>query len=173
MASWYRAADGPHANGKDYGRNAMTAAHRTLPFGTRVRVTDLSTRRSATVTITDRGPFVSRRILDLSRAAAVKIGMYRAGVAQVRMDVLSIPRAAQDAEGRWCVQAGAFEHSSAAKKLKKHLQHQYPRAQVIQFKGETGYWVRIRPDGGSLQDAEHVQAQLRLPEGTAYIMRLN
>lgn len=173
MASWYRVASGPHADGRRYGKNAMTAAHRTLPLGTVARVTDLATRRSAIVTITDRGPFVSTRILDLSRAAAIQIGMYRAGIARVRLDVLSIPVASQSKDGRWCVQAGAFQHSGTAKKLKSRLQRQYPRARVTKFKGETGYWVRIRPDGESLQDAKQVQARLHLSEGRAYILRMN
>jgi rare lipoprotein A len=173
IASWYRAADGTHANGHDYGKRAMTAAHRTLPFGTVVRVTDLDTRRSALVTITDRGPFIPGRILDLSSAAAKKIGMYRAGVAKVRMDVLRIPNSAQQNSGRWCVQVGALQHSGTAKKLKSKLLRQYPRARVIQFKGETGYWVRIQPDGETLADAEQLVRQMHLSEGRAYILRLH
>ena len=66
----------------------MTAAHKTLPFGTRVRVTHAGTGRSVTVTINDRGPYIRGRIIDLSRAAAGVIGMRGSGVANVRLEVL-------------------------------------------------------------------------------------
>lgn len=85
-ASWYGAPyhNARAANGQIYNENAMTAAHRTLPMGTTVRVTNMATHQSAVVTITDRGPFVPNRIIDLSRAAAIKTGVYRAGVADAR-----------------------------------------------------------------------------------------
>jgi rare lipoprotein A (peptidoglycan hydrolase) len=76
------------ASGKRFNHNAMTAAHRTLPFGTKVRVTNLRNGRSVIVTINDRGPFTGGRIIDLSRGAAQKIGMIKSGVARVRVDVL-------------------------------------------------------------------------------------
>ena len=93
IASWYGAPyhNAQAANGQVYDENGMTAAHRTLPMGTLVRVTNLSTRQSVVVTITDRGPFVPGRILDLSRAAALKIGVWRTGTARVRIDVLRYP----------------------------------------------------------------------------------
>jgi rare lipoprotein A len=76
------------ASGARFNPNAMTAAHRTLPFGTRVRVTNRSNGRSCVVTINDRGPFVGGRIIDLSRAAAQAISMTGAGVATVSIEVL-------------------------------------------------------------------------------------
>jgi rare lipoprotein A len=76
------------ASGGRFNPNALTAAHRTLPFGTRVRVTHGGNGRSVTVTINDRGPFVRGRIIDLSRAAAGVIGMRGSGVAGVRLEVL-------------------------------------------------------------------------------------
>lgn len=76
------------ASGGMFNPNAMTAAHRTLPFGTKVQVTNASTGRSVTVTINDRGPFVKGRIIDLSSAAAGVIGMKSAGVARVNVAVL-------------------------------------------------------------------------------------
>ncbi len=90
-ASWY--GPGFHgnltANGEIYDQNALTAAHRTLPFGTRVRVTNLNTGLSVVVRINDRGPFVGGRIIDLSAAAATSIGMYYSGTAPVQVDVLN------------------------------------------------------------------------------------
>ena len=89
-ASWY----GPGfqgrrtANGERFDQNALTAAHRTLPFGTRVRVTNLNNERSVVVRINDRGPFVRGRVIDVSRAAAVRLDMLRAGVVPVRVEAL-------------------------------------------------------------------------------------
>ncbi len=76
------------ASGGWFNPNAMTAAHKTLPFGTRVRVTHLSNGRSVVVRINDRGPYIRGRIIDLSKAAAGVIGMQGQGVARVRVDVL-------------------------------------------------------------------------------------
>lgn len=76
------------ANGETFDPNAMTAAHRTLPFGSRIRVTNLDTGRAVVVRINDRGPYAGRRVIDLSRGAAEKVGMTGAGTAQVRLELL-------------------------------------------------------------------------------------
>ena len=90
MASWY--GGGFHgrktASGERYNMNALTAAHRSLPFGTRVLVTNARNGRSVEVRINDRGPFVGGRVIDLSRAAASAIGLTASGVAPVRIAVL-------------------------------------------------------------------------------------
>ncbi len=90
MASYYGAgfANRPTANGERFDPRAMTAAHRTLPFGTRVRVTNLENGRQVVVRINDRGPYRKDRVLDLSRAAAHKLGFLDDGVAHVRIEVL-------------------------------------------------------------------------------------
>jgi len=174
IASWYGAPyhNARGANGQIYNQNAMTAAHRTLPLGTVVRVTNLSTRQSAIVTITDRGPFIPGRILDLSRAAALKTGVWRTGTARVRVDVLSSPSSATP-DGRWCVQIGVFQRDHSAKKLHEQLQRQYPTANVIDFKGATGYWVRIRPAHSSHSAAINIAQAMQLTEGEAYLVRLD
>lgn len=91
MASYY--ADKFHgrktANGEVYDQNKMTAAHRTLPFGTRVRVTNLENARSVELRINDRGPFVEGRIIDVSYRAAQELDFVRAGLARVRVEVLT------------------------------------------------------------------------------------
>lgn len=76
------------ASGGWFNPNAMTAAHKTLPFGTKVRVTNVGNGRSAVVTINDRGPYIAGRIIDLSRAAAGSVGMIGSGLARVRMEIL-------------------------------------------------------------------------------------
>ena len=92
MASWYGGADGLHgaitAGGELFDETALTAAHRTLPFGTKVRVTFLKTGKSVIVRINDRGPYVAGRIIDISRAAAVEIGLESCGVGKVKIEFL-------------------------------------------------------------------------------------
>ena len=76
------------ASGERYDEGELSAAHRTLPFGTRVRLTNLKNGRTVVVTITDRGPFRRGRIVDVSKRAARELGFLRAGVARVRLEVL-------------------------------------------------------------------------------------
>ena len=110
LASWY----GPPyhnrkgANGEIYDQNALTAAHRTLPMNSVVRVTNESTKHSVVVRITDRGPFIEDRAIDLSLAAAKAVDVWRPGVATVKIEVLSAPVPIAEG-GRWCVQIGAFQ----------------------------------------------------------------
>ena len=91
VASWY----GPNfqgkttANGETFDMNELTAAHKSLPFGTRVRVWDLETKRKVVVRINDRGPFVKGRIIDLSKRAASKLGIVDSGIAEVGLEILS------------------------------------------------------------------------------------
>jgi rare lipoprotein A (peptidoglycan hydrolase) len=87
-ASYYSYSKGKTASGSSFDRNSLTAAHRNLPFGTHVRVTDLKTSKSVVVRITDRGPWARGRVIDLSLAAARSLGITDRGVAQVRAEVL-------------------------------------------------------------------------------------
>ncbi len=90
-ASWY--GDKFHgrrtANGERYDMNKLTAAHKTLPFGTKVRVTNSRNGKSVVVRINDRGPFVGNRVIDLSRGAAGAVGIIRSGVAPVTIEIIS------------------------------------------------------------------------------------
>jgi rare lipoprotein A len=87
-ASYYAYPTGKTASGSSFNRDSLTAAHRNLPFGTTVRVTDLARSKSVVVRITDRGPWVRGRVLDLSLGAARSLGIADRGVAQVRAEVL-------------------------------------------------------------------------------------
>jgi rare lipoprotein A (peptidoglycan hydrolase) len=87
-ASYYSYSEGKTASGSSFDRNALTAAHRSLPFGTRVRVTATTSNKSVVVRITDRGPWIRGRVLDLSLAAARSLGISERGVAHVRAVVL-------------------------------------------------------------------------------------
>ena len=175
LATWYTA---PYkgrkaANGEVFDDAALTAAHRTLPMGSLVVVTNLSTGQYAAMRITDRGPFVDGRIVDLTVASAKATGVYRAGVVRVRLDVYQTPKPIEIG-GRWCVQIGAFHSEHQAIKLKSQLQSRYPDATVIEFPGfESSYWVRIRPVGDNRQQAELIARQLRPAEGEAFLTRLD
>ena len=91
-ATWYggRFHGRKTASGEIFDENAMTAAHKTLPFDTRVRVTNLNNGRTVEVRITDRGPYAKGRIIDLSKAAATRLDMIRAGVVPVKLEVLRL-----------------------------------------------------------------------------------
>src|SRR5277367_5248963 len=103
--------------------HAMTAAHRTLPLGSIVQVTNLKTGHTALVRITDRGPFIPGRILDLSLAAARKIDVWQPGVATVTVELMQ--SSAPAVGGKWAVQIGGFPDEQAATKLADHLTRRY------------------------------------------------
>jgi rare lipoprotein A len=175
LASWY---GGPYnkrhaSDGEVYNKNAMTAAHLTLPLETMVRVTNMKTGRSAVVRITDRGPFVHGRILDLSEAAAKKIDVWSAGVAMVRIEVLHSP-VPLNSGGRWAVQIGAFEKEHAADKLADHLSQRYQSAKVICFSSPIGdWWVRVRVQSDDRKRAEEIARETRTSEGSVFMVRLD
>jgi rare lipoprotein A len=176
MATWYTA---PYkgrkaANGQVFSDLALTAAHRTLPMGSLITVTNLKTGQSAAMRITDRGPFVDGRILDLTIASAKATGVYRVGTAEVRLDVYQTPKPIERG-GRWCVQIGAFKSERKAEKLKRDLLRRYPDSNVIEFPGQDSYWVRIRPQGDNREQAESIARHLRPSEAEAeaFLTRLD
>ena len=174
LASWYTA---PYkgrkaANGEVFDSNALTAAHRTLPMGSLIVVTNLKTGQSSAMRISDRGPFVADRMIDLTPASAKAIGVYQAGLARVRLDVYQTPKPINTG-GRWCVQIGAFHNESDALQLKAQLIELYPDANVIEFPGENSFWVRIRPVGDDRALAASIARQVKPVEGDAYLTRLD
>jgi rare lipoprotein A len=174
MASWY----GPPydkrrgANGQIFDKDALTAAHRTLPMNSLIKVTNLSTGQSVILRVTDRGPFVHDRMLDLSLASAKAIGVWRPGVARVRVEVFAAP-SPLDRGGRWCVQVGAFQSEKEAYKLRDQLTRKYRTAKVIEFTGPTGHWVRIRPLDDDKGRAMEIAHNLEPSQGEAYLVRLD
>lgn len=173
-ASWYGPPYHNHrgANGQIFDQNAMSAAHRTLPMGSLIRVTNLQTGQAAVMRVTDRGPFVPDRVLDLSVASAKIVGVWRPGTANVRIDVYAAPKPIGEG-GRWCVQIGAFSKEKEALKLEEHLEHKYQTANVIEFTGPTGHWVRIRPQNDDKGRAAEIAKELKPEEGEAYLVRLD
>jgi rare lipoprotein A len=173
-ASWY----GPGfqkrrgANGEVFDTEKMTAAHRTLPLNSIVRVTDVKTNVSILVRITDRGPFVGDRVLDLSRAAARKLSVFQHGTALVRIEVLEAP-ADIASGGRWCVQIGAFQDKEDASRLKEKLLRRYHTAKVLQFSSPMGGdWLRIRVADDEKGRAESVMRETQT-EARKFLVRLD
>jgi peptidoglycan lytic transglycosylase len=174
IASWYghpyhgRAA----ANGEIYDMEKMTAAHRTLPFGTLVRVTNLGNGKSVDLRIIDRGPFIDGRIIDISHAAAQAIDMIGPGVAQVRMDVVSLP-AATVSTNWYGVQAGAFADKSRAERLRDSLERQYGPARLILRPGSPSLWRVLVGKESSAEAAGVLARRIQSEVGTAFVVRLD
>jgi rare lipoprotein A len=158
----------------------MTAAHRTLPFNTMVRVTNKANGREVDVKINDRGPFVDGRVIDLSLRAARQIDLVRPGVAPVKLKILkegNIATAAMSSpppgKPMFAVQVGAFENQRAAEDLKQKLEKKYSAVIVQAFAGEkTVYRVRIgqEPD---IQAAEKLASQLKKDALKPFVVRMN
>ena len=175
LASWY----GPPyhnrvgSNGEVYNMHAMTAAHRTLPLGSIVRVTNLKTGHKALVRITDRGPFIPDRILDLSLAAARKLDVYLPGVAEVKVEVMETP-APLETGGKWAVQIGSFSHEREASKFADRLSRRYRTAKVQHFGSPIGdWWVRVHVLDNDRERARKLAAETRTPEGAVFLVRLD
>jgi len=174
-ASWY----GPpyhnrqSSNGEIYDMNAMTAAHRTLPLNSVVRVTNLRSGASALVRITDRGPFVEGRVIDLSLAAAKAIDVWRPGTAAVQLEVMDTP-ASLESGGRWCVQIGAFHERRTAEDLRERLSRRFQTAKVLDFSSPIGdWWVRVRVLNDERARAEEITRATHPDEGSVFLVRLD
>ena len=143
-------------------------------MGSLIVVTNLTTGQWATMRVSDRGPFVEGRVVDLTVASAKATGVYRAGIVRVRVDVYQTPKPI-DSGGRWCVQIGAFHSEHQAIKLKSQLLSKYPDASVIEFPGQenSSFWVRIRPQGDNREQAELIASKLKPAEGEAFLTRLD
>jgi rare lipoprotein A len=175
MASWYGAPYDSRrgSNGEVYNMHAMTAAHLTLPLGSIVRITNLKTGNSAVVRITDRGPFVPGRIIDLSLAAAKAVDVYLPGTAKVRLEVLQSP-VPLETGGRWAVQIGSFTGQKAAAALAEHLQRRYQTAKVVKFVSPVGvWWVRVRVADDDRQRAATLAQETQTSEGSVFLVRLD
>jgi rare lipoprotein A len=173
MASWYGPSGHRAADGSAYDGTSMTAAHKTLPLGTVVRVTNLANGESVMVRITDRGPFSHGRVLDLSESAAKKIDLYRMGVAQVRIEAFA--KSTPAVEAKWCVQTGAFQTEQDALDLKSALARRFVGSRVIEFASSTGYWVRIDPVRHDRTEATAIKDWIGtpMPQVVPYLVRVN
>ncbi len=175
LASWYGAPyhNRRGSNGEVYNMHAMTAAHRTLPLGSIVRVTNVKTGRTALMRITDRGPFVEGRILDVSYAAAKQLDIWQPGVARVKLEVMQTP-ATPAPGGRWAVQIGSFEKEKDASEMAQHLARRYRTAKVAEIASPVGtWWVRVRVQNDDRQRAEALMHETETKQGSVYLVRLD
>lgn len=177
IASWY--GPGFHgrqtANGEIYDQDALTAAHPSLPFGTRVRVTSLDNGRAVDVRITDRGPFVGGRAIDLSRGAARVIGLIGPGIGPVRIEMMPsaavasaqserVPIAPAAVTRDYLVEVGAFRDPALAERLRQVLAGRFPDARVdaAATADDERYRVRLGPFRGEDEARSHAERVTRL-----------
>ncbi len=186
-ASWY---GHPYhgrrtSSGETYDMHQLTAAHRTLPFGTQVEVTNMENERKVQVRINDRGPFVDGRIIDLSLKAAKAIRMVGPGTARVRVRILRVPGHGSTSSadgrdvvrtraGRYSVQVGAFAEWRNADQLRARLVRSYPQYPVLLNLTRDGaryrVWVGNEP---SEQRAALIAGRLRQDQLAAFVVRLD
>ena len=191
LASWYghpyhgRRA----ANGEIYDMEKMTAAHRTLPFGTWVRVKNLENNQTVDVRIIDRGPFVGGRVLDLSHAAAVSIAMIGPGTAKVKITVIAkpavietatvtaLPAPAPVAIELFAVQVGAFADRNNAERVRSSMEGRYGSAKVVMRDGQPVRWRVLVGREPTPEDAEALAVRIRgdgeAQAGAAFVVRLD
>ena len=176
IASWYghpyhgRAA----ADGEIYDMEKMTAAHRTLPFQTWVRVYDLDNNRTVEVRITDRGPFVAGRIIDVSHAAARELEMIGPGVARVRIEVIETPPDA--APALFAVQVGAFSDRDNAERVRTQMEARYGSARLLRRAENPAVWRVLvgaeATEDGANRLAERIR-QESVEKTAAFVVRID
>lgn len=147
IASWY--GEDYHgrktANGEIYDMYVMTAAHRTLPFQTRVRVTNLENGKKAEPRINDRGPFIAGRIIDLSFSGAKAIGMLGTGTAKVNIEAIGFAGGQSPSlQGIFAVQVGSFAQRENATRLHDQLERKYPNVHIILWESNVQRLYRVR-----------------------------
>jgi len=174
IASWYGIPFDGHrtSNGEIYDMHQFTAAHRTLPFGAVVRVTNLRNGKQTEVRINDRGPFVGDRLIDLSLSAAQAIDMVGPGTAPVRLEMIS---GGNPFLGFFAVQVGAFQLQGNAERLRARLQASYSPVNIVLYDSPSGLFYRVRvgrlPTENAAQQLAgelHVNQQL-----TTFVVRLD
>jgi rare lipoprotein A len=176
MASWYghpyhgRRA----ANGEIYDMEKLTAAHRTLPFDTWLRVVNLDNSKTVEVRITDRGPFVEGRIIDLSHAAARAIDMIGPGIARVRLEVIRTPEYVSPAV--FAVQVGAFRDRANAERLRAEMESRYGSARLVQRADSPDLWRVVAGSEATEEGANGLAQRIRKELGeksAAFVVRVD
>ena len=175
-ASWYghpyhgRRA----ANGEIYDMEKLTAAHRTLPFDTWLRVVNLDNSKTVEVRITDRGPFVEGRIIDLSHAAARAIDMIGPGIARVRLEVIRTPEYVSPAV--FAVQVGAFRDRANAERLRAEMESRYGAARLVQRADSPDLWRVVAGSEATEEGANGLAGRIRKELGeksAAFVVRVD
>ncbi len=187
------------ASGEKYRHNKMTGAHKTLPFGTRVRVTNLANNKSAELVINDRGPYVDSRIIDLSKSAAEKLGFVNQGLADVRLEVIDAGDGKKSDPIRtvdqvtveekefyefeisrlnpkgYGVQIGTYQELVNLMRLSDNLKNSYKKQVTVQVKIIQGikYYGLILGQFPSRPKAEQFRAELQKKFPDAFIVEYN
>jgi len=171
LASWYgEPFHGQRAaSGEIYDMEQLTAAHRTLPFGTTVRVRRLDSGASVIVRINDRGPDVESRIIDLSLAAARKLGLVEPGIAPVTVQVvegMEAPVAGEkvvvlSAKAAFAVQVGTFRNFDNAQRTRTAMEQRYGAARIVVHHRDGDLWSVLAGDCPSRAEAESLAGDIR------------
>jgi rare lipoprotein A len=161
IASWYGQDfhGNATASGEIYNMYDLTAAHKTLPLGTSVMVTNLENHRSVSVKINDRGPFVKGRIIDLSYAAARSVGMVEKGTARVEIVALGVTEADTARVLVYTVQVGSFSKRVNAERLLGQLHQNFPEAYMTVLETNQGRYYRVRV--GKFEDQQEAYRMAR------------
>jgi rare lipoprotein A len=174
VASWYGVPFNGRrtSNGEIYDMHEFTAAHRTLPFGAVVRVTNLGNGKQTQVRINDRGPFVADRVIDLSLSAAQAIEMVGPGTAQVRLEIIA---GSNPTAGVFAVQIGAFVKQENAQRLKAEMEARSFPVTIVTFDSANGLLYRVRVGRlATEQAANQLAAQLHSTDQfTTFVVRLD
>jgi rare lipoprotein A len=197
IASWY---GNPYhgrraANGEIYDMEKLTAAHRTLPFETWVRVKNLTNDKVIDVRIQDRGPFINGRIIDLSRAAARAIDLIGPGTARVRVTIIRAPEYTQvpppppepvppvvAAEPErpavfepelYAVQVGAYQDVTRAEAVRDAMRERYGSARLVFRPGKPAVWRVLVGEEDSVEAANDLASRLRAENGSVFVVRLD
>ena len=175
VASWYGHPyhGRPAADGEIYDMEQLVAAHRTLPFQTVVRVRNMANDKTVDVRIIDRGPFVGGRIIDLSHAAAVEIGLIGPGVGQVEVTVITPPAIPEAA--LFAVQVGAFGVKANADRAVQSMTTAYGAGKAVLRAGDTPLWRVLAGRETSQESAELLAQRIRQEqhEPQAFVVRLD
>ena len=189
----------PTASGEKYKHNKLTAAHKTLPFGTKIKVTNIANNQTVEVTVNDRGPYVENRIIDLSKSAAEKLGFVNQGIADVKLEVIdagdgksSAPAATIDhvtVEEKefydfeisrlkpkgFGVQIGTYQELVNMMRLSENLKNSYKKKVTVQVKVLNGvkFYGIILGQFSSREKAEQFRNDLKKRYPDAFIVEFN
>lgn len=199
MASWY---GHPYhgrttSNGERYDMNELTAAHLSLPFDTTVRVTNLANGRAVDLRINDRGPFVKKRVIDVSRAAAERLGMIGPGTAKVRVEVVATPQMTRDQmarnkpalnepdlplptppasvpcdESTHGVQVGSFHDQENAGKALAGIADRFDGARIVTADSPEGVLYRVVVTAADSASAQQMLRRLQADGRDGFITRI-
>ncbi len=182
IASWYGSDfhGKPTSSGEIFNMYAKTCAHKEYPFGTRLKVTNVSNEKSTDCIVNDRGPFIAGRDLDLSYACAKEIGLLGAGTGKVRIDHLG--RETQyvkevkyfpskpDSEGPYTIQVGSYKESSNASRMKTALEFKYKKVYIMKAEINDTAFYRVRIGKFNTKDDADTLARTLADEGYSILI---